>query len=127
MSTPSSQKFAAFLLHLHQDCHLSLSVIKGYKAMLNSVFRLKGFDLSTDQVLREVIHTCGQQAHRNTARVASWNVDVILHHSGLYAFRTIVPILSLSSDPEDSVPGGSSNSQKSWETTSAVHSGCLSG
>ena len=69
VSTPSSQKFAAFLLHLHQDCPLSLSVIKGYKAMLNSVFRLKGFNLSTDQVLREVIHTCSQQTHRNTVRI----------------------------------------------------------
>ena len=31
---------------------LSLSAIKGYKALLNSIFRLKGFDLFTDQVLR---------------------------------------------------------------------------
>ena len=69
VSTPSRQKFAAFLLHFHQDSHLSLSAIKAYKAMLNSVFCLKGFNLSTDQVLREVIHICGQQAHRNTARV----------------------------------------------------------
>ena len=125
MSTSSSPKLVAFPLYLHQDFNLSLSLVKGYKAMLNSVFCLKGFDFSTDQVLWEVIHACGKQAHRNTARVASWNVDVILHHSGLYAFRTIVPILSLSSDPEDSVSGGSSNSQKSWVTTSAVNSGCL--
>ena len=57
-SVPSSQKFADFLLHLHQDCHLSLSAVKGYKAMLNSVFRLKGFDLSCDPVLWDVIHAC---------------------------------------------------------------------
>lgn len=44
-SEPSSQKFADFLLHLHQSCHLSISAIKGYKAMLNSVFCLKGVDL----------------------------------------------------------------------------------
>ena len=48
--------------------------------MLNSVFHLKGFNLSTEQVLKEVIHYCGQQAHRNTARVPPWNVDVVLHH-----------------------------------------------
>ena len=76
MLIPSSQKFVAFLLHLHQGCHLSLFVIKGYTAMLNSVFRLKGFDLSTDQVLQVVIHTCGQRVHSTTTRVPPWYVDV---------------------------------------------------
>ena len=47
---------------------------------INSVFCLKGFNLSSDQVLREVINACGQQVHRNTTRVPPWNVDVVLHH-----------------------------------------------
>ena len=71
-------KFEAFLLHL--DCHLSLSVVKSYKAMLISVFHLKGFNLSTDQVLQEVIHTCSQWIHRTTPGVLPWNVDVVLLH-----------------------------------------------
>ena len=79
-SVPSSQKFADFLLHLHQDCHLSLSAVKGYKAMLNSVFRLKGFDLSTDPVLRDVIRACSQQVPRTRLKVPPWNVDVVLRH-----------------------------------------------
>ncbi|MPC43911.1 hypothetical protein E2C01_037566 [Portunus trituberculatus] len=43
------------------DCHLSLSAMKGYKAMLNTVVRLKGFDLSSQPVLREVIRTFEQR------------------------------------------------------------------
>ena len=46
--------------------------LQGTKAMLNSAFHLKGFNLSTLKVPREVIHNCGQQAHRNTARVGMW-------------------------------------------------------
>ena len=72
-------KFEIFLLHLHQDYHLSLSAVKGYKAMLNSVFCLKEFDLSTDQVL-QVIHTCDQWVYRTTPGVPSWNMDVVLLH-----------------------------------------------
>ena len=79
-SVPASQKFADFLLHLHQDCHLSLSAVKGYKAMLNSVFRFKGFDLSTDPVLRDVIRACGQRLPRTRLKLPPWNVDVVLRH-----------------------------------------------
>ena len=48
--------------------------------MLNSVSCLKGFDLSTDQILWEVIHTCGQQVCRTTPMVPPWNVDMVLLH-----------------------------------------------
>ena len=75
---PSSQKFADFLLYLHQDCHLSASTVKGYKAMLNSVFRLKGFDLSTDQVLQDISKACSCQVKRTISRVLPWNIDVVL-------------------------------------------------
>jgi len=75
---PSSQKIADFLLYLHQDCLLSISAIKGYKAMLNSVFRLKGFDLSYDQVLQDIIRACSRQVRKPINRVPPWNVDVVL-------------------------------------------------
>ena len=45
--------------------------------MLNSIFHLKGFNLSTDQVL-QVIHICDQWFHRTTPEVPPWNVDVVL-------------------------------------------------
>ena len=74
---PSSQKFT-FHLYLHQDCHLSASIVKGYKAMRNSVFQLKRFDLSMDQVLQDISKACSRQVKRTISRVAPWNVDVIL-------------------------------------------------
>ena len=40
ISRPSSQKFADFLLHLCQTRGLSVSAVKSYKSMLNSVFSL---------------------------------------------------------------------------------------
>ena len=67
---PSSQKFADFLLYLHQDCHLSASTVKGYKAMLNSVFWLKEFNLSTDQVLQDISKACSQ-VKRTISRMPS--------------------------------------------------------
>ena len=78
VSNPSSQKFADFFVFLRQDCRLSVTAIKGYKAMLNGVFALKGFDLSTDPVLREIIKTCSRQVQRPPCRAPSWNVDVVL-------------------------------------------------
>lgn len=78
VSNPSSQKFAEFLVHLRLDCHLSVSAIKGYKAMLNSVFRFKGFDLSSDPVLRDIISACCRQVPRPINRTPSWNLDVVL-------------------------------------------------
>ncbi|XP_045130668.1 uncharacterized protein LOC123515846 [Portunus trituberculatus] len=78
VSNPTSQKIADFLVFLRQDCRMSVTAIKGYKAMLNGVFALKGFDLSTDPVLREVIKTCSRQVQRPPCRAPSWNVDVVL-------------------------------------------------
>ena len=111
-------KFEAFLLHLYQYCHLSLSAVKGYKTMLNSVVRLKELDLSTDQVLWEVIHTCGQRVWRTIPRLAPGNVDVVLLLLG--TLTTVGPVLSPVIKPEDSFPSGSGDSQKSWETISDV-------
>ena len=57
-----------------------LSAVKDYKAMLNNVFCLNGFDLSNDPVLRDVIRACSQQVRRPERTVPPWNVDVVLHH-----------------------------------------------
>ena len=77
-SKPSSHKFAEFLLYLHQDRHLSLSAIKGYKAMLQGVFSHRGVDLSSDQVLSSIIRACSRQVCRSGPKVPSWNLDVVL-------------------------------------------------
>lgn len=78
VSRPSSQKFADFILFLHRTRHLSASAIKGYKAMLNSVFSLKGFDLSQDLVLTNLIKSIETQTPRKSVGPPSWNLDVVL-------------------------------------------------
>ena len=78
VSSPSSQKFADFLLYLHQQKNLSVSAIRGYKAMLNSVFAYKGFNLTDDPVLRDIAKACARQVPRMINRTPSWNVDVVL-------------------------------------------------
>ena len=61
-------------MHLRQDCRLSVSAIKGYKSMLNSVFRYKGFDLSADPVLQEIVSACNRQHLKQSAalRRGTW-------------------------------------------------------
>lgn len=54
VSWPTSQKLADFFLYLHQSCHLSVSAIKGYKAMLSNVFSLKGLNMSDDPLLKNL-------------------------------------------------------------------------
>ncbi|MPC76281.1 hypothetical protein E2C01_070690 [Portunus trituberculatus] len=55
------QKVADFLVYLRQDCYLSNSAIKDYKAMLNSVLAIRGLDLNNDQVLRLIIRACSSK------------------------------------------------------------------
>ena len=45
-STPSVPMIVDFLVHLRRDKGLSVSVVKGYRSALNSVFALKGTDLA---------------------------------------------------------------------------------
>ena len=88
-SRPSSQKFASFLLYLHDRCHMSVSTIKGYKAMLNSVFALKGFNLTDDPVLENLIKSFEVQAPRRVIRPPSWNLDVVLKALTLAPFEPL--------------------------------------
>ena len=78
ISKPSSQKFADFLLFLRRQCNMSVSTIKGYKAMLNSVFSIKGFDLSQDIVLKNLMKAFEIEVPRRTIRTVNWNLDVVL-------------------------------------------------
>lgn len=81
ISNPTVQKVADFLVHLKQDCNLSASAIKGYKAMLNGVFAIRGLDLNNSQVLRSIVRACSSQPHRPTRDLTpAWNLDVVLHY-----------------------------------------------
>lgn len=79
ISNPTVQKVAEFLVHLRLDCQLSTSAIKGYKAMLNGIFGLRGLDLNKERVLQDIIKACTSRSQmpRRDLR-PSWNVDVVL-------------------------------------------------
>ena len=76
----SSQKASLFILHLHDDLHLSVSAIKGYLAMLNSYFKFKGFNLAGDVHLKALIKAFQKDIPRRTIKVPNWNLDVVLRY-----------------------------------------------
>lgn len=43
--------------------------------MLNSIFTYKGFNLSDDSVLGNIVRACVRQIPRSINRISSWNVD----------------------------------------------------
>lgn len=57
--------------------------------MLNSVFHLKGFHLSSDPVLQEVIHAYSHSSAGRRPQSPLWNVDVVLCHFVYSAFEPL--------------------------------------
>ena len=79
VSRATVQKIAEFLVHLREDLKLSTTTIKGYKAMLNGVFSLKGLDLNNDRVIKEIIKTCSANPRKAPRDLTPpWNLDVVL-------------------------------------------------
>lgn len=74
---PSTQKFADFL-GLFIRTHHSVSAIKGYKAMQNSIFQFRGVDLPTDPILHVAFSACSKKVPRPICRVPAWNLNVAL-------------------------------------------------
>ena len=97
---PHSPEIADFLAHLRQGYHLSTSDIKVYKAMLNSIFSIRGLDLNKDHVLKDIIRGCSSQPCRPDRELSpSWNLDVVLR------FLTMAPLNPLGSPPQKTSPG----------------------
>ena len=79
LSNPTVQKVADFLVYLRQVCQLSASAVKGYKAMLNGVFAIRGLNISGHPVLRNIVRACSSQPRRpGTSITPAWNLDVVL-------------------------------------------------
>ncbi|XP_064103807.1 uncharacterized protein LOC135213673 [Macrobrachium nipponense] len=76
-SKTSVTEIADFLLYLKEVKNLSVSTIKGYRAMLSSVFKHRGLDISSNQDIGDLIKSF------NTVKVSKkdsvdWNLDVVL-------------------------------------------------
>lgn len=68
---------------------MSVSAIKGYKAMLNSVFSLKGFNLADDPILMNLIKSFEIRLPKRVVRPPSWNLDVVLKALSLSPFEPL--------------------------------------
>lgn len=66
-----------FLLFLRSSQGLATSTIKGYRAMVNSVFRHRGLDLLTDTDIGDLIKSLDTAKQEGSDSV-SWNLDVVL-------------------------------------------------
>ena len=67
-----------FLIHLRRDKGFSLSVLKGYRSTINSVFTVKGMDLSTSRELSMLFHSCTKSCSPLDLRPPAWDVALVL-------------------------------------------------
>ena len=64
--------------------------VKGYKAMLNNVFAMRGLDLNKDQVLKDIIRACSSQPYRLDRDLSpSWTLDVVLRFLTMNPFEPL--------------------------------------
>ena len=78
ISSPSVQKIADFLLHLHRDLNLSVSAIRGYKSVLTLVYKRKLPDISVNSVLRDLLRSFVLARPRRGPSFPSWDVNQVL-------------------------------------------------
>ena len=78
ISRPSIPKVADFLLFLHSKKRLSISTIKGYKAMLSAVFKLKIPLISNSPVLRDLLRSFEIVRPVRALRPPLWDVLKVL-------------------------------------------------
>ena len=67
-----------FFIHLRRDKGLSVSVIKGYRATLNSVLTLKGLDLSTSRELSMLFRSFSRSVPHGELWPPAWDVALVL-------------------------------------------------
>ena len=67
-----------FFIHLRRDKGLSVSVINGYRATLNSFLTLKGLDLSTSRELSILFRSFSRSVPHGELRPPAWDVALVL-------------------------------------------------
>ena len=77
---PSIQQVADFLVHLFQDQNLSVSTIKGYRAMLSNTLKMTslGTSLSSHPVIAELIRSFELSRPVSRSLSPKWNLSVVL-------------------------------------------------
>ena len=67
-----------FLIHLRQDKGLSVSAVKGYSSVLNSVLALKGVDLASSREITTLLRSFSRSVNPVELRPPAWDVSLVL-------------------------------------------------
>ena len=79
-SEPTIPKIAEFLTFLFKTDKAAVSTIKGYRAMLSSVFKFCLLEISTSPILKDLVHSFEISAPRPVHRSPSWDLDKVLEY-----------------------------------------------
>ena len=67
-----------FLIHLREDKGFSLLALKGYRSAINSVFTMKGIDLSNSKELTMLFRSFAKTCFPQDLRPPAWDVTLVL-------------------------------------------------
>ena len=79
-SEPTIPKIAEFLTFLFRTEKAAVSTIKGYRAMLSSVFKFCLPEISTSPILKDLVRSFEISAPRPVHRSPSWDLDKVLEY-----------------------------------------------
>ena len=79
-SEPTIPKIAECLTFLFKTDKATVSTIKGYRAMLSSVFKFCLLEISTSPILKDLVHSFEISAPRPVHRSPSWDLDKVLEY-----------------------------------------------
>ena len=92
ISRPSIPKVADFLLYLRRKKGLSVSAISGYRSMLSAVFRFHLPEISSHQVLRDLIRSFSLERPAAVSRVPPWDLSLVLDFLRSEAFEPLAQL-----------------------------------
>ena len=91
--TASVPRIADFFVHLRQDKGMSVSSIKGYQSALNSVFVLKGQDLSSSRELSMLVRSFAVSCPPAEVRPPAWDLSLVLRSLKTAPYEPLASVL----------------------------------
>ena len=79
-SEPTIPKVAEFLTFLFRTEKAAVSTIKGYRALLSSVFKFRLPEVSSSSILKDLVHSFEISAPRPLHRTPPWDLDKVLEY-----------------------------------------------
>ena len=113
VSRPTLAKVADFLYWLRYTRGLSVSSLCGYCSVLSAVFRFHLPSLSSDPVIRDLLHSFRLSSAESVLRPPAWDLSKVLTYLVSPAFEPVSGFLPRS-HTEDFVFIGTCHCQESW-------------